>query len=302
MDFKQLLTYTTVVDCASFTKAAEQLYLSQPTVSAHIHALEEEAGTPLLLRTTKSLTVTPAGKRFYEYASGILALRTRMLQACSDEAGQHIRIGASTIPSSYVLPELLAEYHTLRPEVRFTVSQGDSRGIIDGIAAGLYDLGFTGMEDRTEGLRFLPFCRDDMVLIAPDREPWRSLRADDQGLTAALLAGPVILREEGSGSGSQFSAILRSLGIHEEALQVLARVSDQTAIISMVAAGMGCACVSSRAARLAADRQLFLILPLHGRAAQRSLYLVFREVGPVADHIKAFTDFLLSRADSGNEA
>ena len=82
MEFKQLKSYVAVVKYGSFTKAAERLYVSQPTISAHISALEEELKRTLIVRTTKSIEVTEKGMEIYEYAVRILELRDRMIGAC----------------------------------------------------------------------------------------------------------------------------------------------------------------------------------------------------------------------------
>lgn len=83
MDFKQLQSFVTVVQEESFTQAAGRLFVSQSTVSTHIHQLESELNTKLILRTTKSLQITPKGRELYEYALNILELKERMIQACS---------------------------------------------------------------------------------------------------------------------------------------------------------------------------------------------------------------------------
>ena len=95
MDFKQLQSFVTVVQEESFTQAAGRLFVSQSTVSTHIHQLESELNTKLILRTTKSLQITPKGRELYEYALNILELKERMIQACSIESR---RISISALP------------------------------------------------------------------------------------------------------------------------------------------------------------------------------------------------------------
>ena len=106
MDFKQLKSLVEVVECRSFTKAAERLYISQPTVSAHIRQLEEELQSRLVIRTTKSIEITPRGLEAYDCARSILELRENLLRRWADDGEQMIQLGASTIPSAYILPEL----------------------------------------------------------------------------------------------------------------------------------------------------------------------------------------------------
>ena len=96
MDFKQLQSFVTVVQEESFTQAASKLFISQSTISTHIRQLETALNTKLILRTTKSLQITPKGRELYEYAQNILELKERMLQACSIESQRIIHLGAST--------------------------------------------------------------------------------------------------------------------------------------------------------------------------------------------------------------
>ena len=107
MDFKQLRSFVAVADCGSFTQAAAKLYASQPTVSAHIRQLEEELHETLFLRTTKSLAITPRGRELYDYAVHVLDLQEQLMRAWAQDE-RTIRLGASTIPSSCILPEASA--------------------------------------------------------------------------------------------------------------------------------------------------------------------------------------------------
>ena len=116
MEFKQLESFAAVIKCNSFTKAAEKLYISQPTISTHIRALEEELNTRLILRTTKSIEVTPEGRKLYDYAENILQLRNRMLEECTGGVKKILHLAASTIPSAYILPEVLPAYGATRPD------------------------------------------------------------------------------------------------------------------------------------------------------------------------------------------
>ena len=100
MDMKQLQSFTAVVRYRSFTKAAERLYLSQPTISTHIRNLEEELGTCLIVRTKRSVDVTPRGQELYECACNILSLRDNLIRRWSSNESRIIQLGASTIPSA----------------------------------------------------------------------------------------------------------------------------------------------------------------------------------------------------------
>ena len=98
MELKQLESFAAVVECESFTRAAEKLFISQPTVSAHVRALEEELHSQLIIRTTKSIQVTPRGRELYECACGMLTLRNRLTERWAKQEEQVVHLGASTIP------------------------------------------------------------------------------------------------------------------------------------------------------------------------------------------------------------
>ena len=100
MDFKQLQSFAAVVKYQSFTKAAEMLYISQPTISTHIRALEEELQSRLVLRTTKDVEITPRGQELYQCAEKIFLLRDSLIESWQMESEHIINLGASTIPSA----------------------------------------------------------------------------------------------------------------------------------------------------------------------------------------------------------
>ena len=289
MELKQLECFAAVVKYGSFTVAAQHLYLSQPMVSAHVRTLEEELGRRLLIRTTKSLEVTPKGREVYDCAVKMLSLQTRIRRACAPDEEHIIRLGASTIPSAYILPQLLPEFGRRCPDVYFTVTQTNSQGVVEGLADGIFDLGLLGMkgDDR---VTCIPFCEDRMVLIAPVNERFLALQREKDPLPT-LLHEPMILREKGSGSLKTADRFLAGLGITEDKLTVAARVNDQEAIKNLVQSGLGVSLVSERAARSAVEekRLLQFELPVESR---RHLYLAYRRDYILQPHIKAFCRFV----------
>ena len=243
MDFKQLRSFAAVVQYRSFTKAAEKTYLSQPTVSAHIRMLEEELHTRLLIRDTKNLEITPKGWELYECAVHILELQDHLLQRWAEESRHIIQLGASTIPSAYILPEIilpeiLPQYGKLHPEAYFVVQQSDSSQVIAGLLGGLFDVGMTGMDCANEALTCVPFYRDRMVLITPVTAQYLELLEQPDPLSV-LLKEPIILREKGSGSQKSADLFLEKMHISEQELKVTARVNDQESIKNLVAGGLG---------------------------------------------------------------
>ena len=298
MEFKQLESFAAVVKCNSFTKAAEKLYISQPTISTHIRALEEELNTRLILRTTKSIEVTPEGRKLYDYAENILQLRNRMLEECTGGVKKILHLAASTIPSAYILPEVLPAYGATRPDHYFVIHQSDSKSVIDGILDGLYDVGLVGMEAQRENLTYIDFCKDEMVLITPVNEHFLELKDRKVSPVEILRQELVVLREKGSGSRKSVDRFMEERGITEEQLNITARINDPEAIKNLVAGGFGVSIVSKRAAQNFLRENRLLDFELPGNTGVRKLYVVYRNDRAEDNRVKEFVNFLLQRYEN----
>ena len=299
MEFKQLQSFAAVVKHQSFTKAAERLYLSQPTVSTHIRMLEEELHATLIVRTTKSIEVTPRGKELYECAVTILGLRDNLIQCWSNAENKVIQLGVSTIPSAYLLPEILPEYGKEHPEIYFTIHQSDSQGIVDGLHNGSFDIGMIGMNCEDEALTCIPFYQDRMVLITPVNEYFQVLKRQEAVPIQQLLREPMILREQGSGSKKSAERFLDSVHIREEDLRVTARINDQESIKNLVAGGLGVSIISERAAHNYVEAKRLLMFELPGDDSGRSFYLAFRKNYILKEYVWEFLKYVRWRYTHG---
>ena len=290
MEFKQLESYAAVVRYNSFTKAAENLYISQPTISTHIRALEEELNVRLIMRTTKNIEVTAEGMKLYEYAVNLLELRDRMYQCCSPDARQIIHLGASTIPAAYILPEALPKYAKVSQDTYFIIHQDNSQAIINGLGNNLFDVGLVTTVVESEDLTFVPFCQDRMIIITPVNERFLKLQQSSEFPLEELLKEPVILREKGSKKG--VDRFLEKMGINEANLNVSARLNDQEAVKNMVASGMGISFISETAARNFLKERRLLKFELPSFRNQRNLYLAYRKEHIANSRAKDFVAFM----------
>lgn len=295
MEFKQLQSFVEVVNHQSFTKAAEKTFVSQPTISAHIGQLEEELGKRLILRTTKNIELTPMGKEVYDYAVKILNMRDRLLESCSPKSQKIIHIGASTIPSAYILPSLLPEYGELSSDTYFSIHQSDSQGIVDGLKEGLFDIGMVGMQVDDEKIACTPFCQDHMLLITPVNEHYLQLAQNKDYDIKSLLKEPIIMRESGSGSKKTADLFLERLGITEENIHIVARVNDQEAIKNMVAGGLGVSIISEMAAKNFLAEKRILAFPIDSKDSNRLLYIIYRKNYILPDYVQNFLKFIQSK-------
>ena len=201
-----------------------------------------------------------------------------------------LKIGASTIPSAYILPKVLPGFAKKR-DAYFTIQQTDSAGVIAALKAGGIDVGFTGMRTDEPGLVFYPFLKDRVVIITPVSEKFLEMKAASSTPVKELLKEPVILRKAGSGSKKAADMYLSSIGVKEEDLNVCARINDQETIKNLVAGGMGISMVSARAAEdLAAERRI-IVFELSG-AAGRELYAVCRADRAAEPEIAGFIEYV----------
>ena len=294
MEFKQLRSFVTVAEQSSFTKAARILYISQPTISTHIRQLEAELNASLIIRTTKNVELTAKGQEVYGYAVSILNMQDRMIRSCGSEKRKILQLGASTIPSAYVLPEVLPAFGRLHPDVYFVVHQGDSQSVTDAILDKVYDLGLIGMKCSVPGLDCIPFCEDHMVFITPVSEPFLRLQeeADPEPVIRRLLEEPIILREKGSGSQKSADRFLAAIKVNGKDLKVAARINDQEAIKNMVAGGLGVSIISERAARNFRQEKRILVFPLPEDSASRTLCVICRKDFRHSSYAEDFIRFL----------
>ena len=290
MDFKQLKSFAAVVEYKSFSKAADKLNIAQPTISTHIRTLEEELGSRLILRTTKSIEVTPQGWEAYKYAIKILDLRDCITQSCSADSKYIIRVGASTVPATYVIPEILPEYTQNNPDTYFQIHQSNSREVVEGVMSGQYDVGMIGMPVDQEGLTCVPFCRNQLVLIAPVTDEYLAMQRAPRTPLKQLLQSPIILREKGGKKTAD--RFLDAMGIQEEDLQVVARVNDQEAVKNMVAKGIGVSLISEIAARDFVRERRLLQFRLPQDQGPQKLYIVYRNRFTAQPRVQSFITFL----------
>ena len=293
MELKQLESFVAVVVYKSFTEAAKQLYISQPTISTHIQALEKELETKLIVRTTKSIELTKRGAELYECAVKMLDLRDGLLEKWRSWDEKIIRLGVSTIPSAYILPEFLPKFCKEYPEVFFQSIQSDSKGIIEGVLDGRMDVGLVGMEWEAEALACIPFYEDELVVITPVTEHFLALRKNEVPLEE-LFKEPMILREKGSGTKKAADQFLEKQGISKDSLKVAAYMNDPEAIKNSVAAGLGISIVSKKAAENMIREKRLLAFEFSRYTSGRKFYIIYRKDDVLKPFISTFINYILN--------
>ena len=291
MEFKQLEAFVAVVDYGSFSEAARKLYLTQPTISTHIRSLEEELHTRLIIRTTKKLTITPKGYQLYDSAVRMLDIRNNLFENFTGSKKQIIDLAASTIPSSYLLPELMAGFGRMYPDVYFHSWQTDSAGAISRVLDGSVDLALTGQNTGDDSCIFIPFCQDDMVIATPVNDHYLQLK--ERPVTFSdFLKDPIIIRERGSGTKKEMDIFLENAGIEPSSLNVVAGMNDLESIKKSLVNGLGISILSARSAVDLKKTKQILLFPLEETAHKRSFYIVYSKNRILKAHVRQFIQYV----------
>lgn len=291
MEFKQLEAFVAVVDYGSFSEAARKLYLTQPTISAHVRSLEEELHTKLILRTTKKTTITTRGYQLYDSAVRMLEIRNNLLENFTGVQKHMIDLAASTIPSSYLLPEILAAFGKTHPDIYFHSIQADSAESINRVLDGTVDLALVGQNTRDETCVFLPFCQDKLVIATPITNHYLSL----QNKTVTFedfIKDPIIIREKGSGTKKEMDLFLERIGITPSDLNVIARMNDLEGIKKSIVNGLGISILSARSAIDLQKTKQILLFPLEESAHKRTFYIVYSKNRILKPHVRQFIQFV----------
>lgn len=294
MDFRQLEAYVNVYELKSFSRAADKMFLSQPSISAYINALEKELQTQLIHRSTKEFMPTKSGILFYQYARDILSLRNNSISSIKNISNPDIGsidILSSSVPAQHILPEILGNFHKLYPNVTFKLEQADSIEVIKGISAYKSDIGFVGAKLDNAKCIYKEFLSEKLIMIAPNEKRFHHLDANN--IADILRNECFIIREPGSGTRLIYEDCLKNLGIAPGKLKVSAQLNDTQSIIHAVANGLGISIVSELAAKqyIAEDKIISLnVRPL----SERNFYIVLKKNRVHSPIIDTFIEFVYS--------
>ena len=273
ISIRQLEVFVATAEYCSFTKAAEDLHLTQSTVSMHIRTLEEVLGACLIERgARKKVILTEEGKRVYSMAKDILSRVDALQERRTDGGEELLRIGTSTVPAQYLLPKLLSGFLKKHSRVKYILRRGDSEHILECIQKGEVRIGLTGYRNDDRSLIFQEIARDHLVLITENSEAYRAMQA--AGNTGKdLLDRPMIAREESSGTQHAADAFLHKLGVTEP--NIVARMDNPESIKMSVAEGIGVSLISDLAVSAEVKAGKLLAFPFSPQAEERKLYVVW---------------------------
>ena len=292
MNLKQLEVFLAVVETGSFSRGAEATFITQSTVSQHISSLEAEFDLKLLDRTGKAVLPTEGGRVLLEYARQIVSRAREVPLALKRFKGLEdtvIKIGASNIPGSYLLPGVLPLFISRHPGVAITILQGDSRETLDRLKKEEIEIGIIGTFFDEKNIDFRPLGQDQIVLVVRGDHRWA--RGKPISLRD-LLSERFIIREVGSGTEKTVHEALAKAGLQPGKMKVPASLGSNEAVKQAVAHGLGAAFISEMSIKKEIGRGDMAVVKVKGLSIFRRFYLISRSKRDLSPPARAFVNFL----------
>ena len=217
-DFR-LQVFNTVAKRLNFTKAAEELFITQPAVTKHIQEIENHFKVKLFERNGTKIKLTPAGETLLLHTDQLFAVYRNLefeLNTFTQQRTGKLRIGASTTVAQYVLPTVLAAFHKKLNNIKVTLTINNTEQIEQALQNENIDLGIIEGQSKNNLFKYTEFVKDELVLVANINHP---LAKKDMIKSDELLKIPLLLREPGSGTLEVLAHALKPLGIKISQLQ-----------------------------------------------------------------------------------
>jgi len=282
-------SYCAVVECGSFSIAADKLLITQPSVSTHIHELEKYYNTVLLDRGREKVLPTDTGKLLYSYAKEVLHRIKKIENAMNDARNLlsgNVEIGASTVPGTYILPEVLKRFKEQYPKINISLKIRDTSIIIKEVFEKKVDFGVVGERTRKQGLVFCRLTDDTVCLIAPGSERREKITIEE------LKKMPLIFRESSSGTRMTVAETLKKKGIRVKDLNIVMELGSTEAVKQGVIEGLGISFVSERTIRNEEKQGLLRRIDVERLNIKRNFWLVKRANGNLTRVAKTLLNFL----------
>jgi LysR family transcriptional regulator, low CO2-responsive transcriptional regulator len=288
----QLRSFLAVVETGSVTAAAEELYVTQPSVSAAVSALSKEVGADLTVRLGRSVEPSAAGKAFAPYAAHVIGLLDQGGRAAREAAGvaeRELRIAAVTTAAEHIVPQLVQEFSARHPELALTLDVGNRQRVFREVAGHRVDAAVGGRPPADGQLSGKAFLDNPILLITAPGDPLarrRSVPVEELGTR------PWLLREPGSGTRGMTEEFLAR---HELKPRMLTMGSNG-AIKQAVRAGLGVSLQSRAATALELKNGLLGTISLREPLPTRQWFVLWPSTGPLRDPVRQFLEFVTSAA------
>ena len=297
MENFRLKVFRTVADHLNFRRAAEDLFISQPAVTQQIKALEDEIGLPLFDRAGGRVALTSVGRILFQYAQKLKLIADEASQAIAEESGANmgrLSLGASQTIGQYLLPNLMAGFLRDNPRVELTAMSGNTDAVLEALTTHSIDLALIEGPALRRDIVVEPFMEDHMVLVAPTGHEW----TEHEIAIATLARGPLLMREQGSGSRRVVEQALEKAGLRTKDLRITMTLDSTEGLLSAVEAGLGTAFVSRWAVRNQLTLGTLRIVRVKDLQLHRMFSIAYPTGPAPSGNAGAFHRFVLSHANS----
>ncbi len=286
MDFDQLETFLAVARLASFSRAAEKRFRTQPAISSQIRLIEEEVGARLLDRSGGKVSVTSSGKIFLKYAEEVLEARKFMMTEVAETERVprgEITIGANEGTCLHILPEVFASFKKKFPDVAVNIKRSDYAGILESVSDNVVDFGVVSLPVRDPRLTVMPIHNDELAIIAPIHHKL----AKSKALTIAEVAAyPLVVPK-----GGHTRDVLDHLFYERKLKPRYAMELDSSELLKrFVAADVGIGFIARSHVQEDIRARVLAVINIADATIRRDLALVFRKDKALSRAAQAFID------------
>ena len=281
LDTGKLQLFTAVAQEGSFTRAAERLHLTQPTVSQQLAGLEKTLGVPLVVRQPRGIRLTQAGETLLPYAERILHLNQQAIESVLESAGQarrSMRLGVGHTLAIYLLPDLLNRLRLQQTDLEIRIQAGNTGDLLKAVATEQVELALVGSPATHPQLKITPFMEDELILVVSPDDPWVNR---PRVTLKDLRRRPLITREKGS---ALYASVRELLGAEHLGGSQVIILNETEAIKRGVEAKLGVALIQGIAVQQELAQGRLHQIPLSGAAIKRSYNIARKrnkELSPV---------------------
>lgn len=293
MNVRGLEVFLSVAKHLNYTRAGEEVHLSQPSVSVRIRQLENELGVKLFEQLGKKVALTEAGLVLIPHARRVVAAIEDTQHAIDELQGLErgtLKIGASTTPGMYLVPQVIARFKDCYPKVEIHLGIKDTRQVEEGVIRNEFDFGFVGGHLAGDEVDVFPWVTDRLVLVVAPKHPLARKKSID---THDLRREKFILRESGSATRATIVTHLRAVDLQVEPV---IEMENPESVKRAVQSGLGIAFISRFAVETELEARSLVAVPVRDLKIDRELKIVYRKDKHLSRAAQAFIEM------SGNNA
>lgn len=273
MDFRLKVFYTVALRL-NFTKAATELYITQPAVSKHIQELEETYKTKLFERNGSKIALTPAGKILLQHTKNIFEIYREIdfdMSSFRNERQGLLRLGSSTTISQYIISPVLARFHQKQQDIKVNLLNGNTEQIENALINKEIEIGIVEGQSKNQSIKYVPFIKDELVLVCNTQNP---LVKQNEISLEDLKSMKFITRERGSGTLEVIEYALKQVGLKLSDLQIEMQLGNTESIKSYLLNSDCFAFMSIHAVGKELKNNELIVLDVENLTIERYFYII----------------------------